>query len=417
MPRLSDSMEEGTIVAWLKSDGDEVRAGEPLVEIETDKATSAYEAELDGILEIVAAEGTTVALGQPIATIDAAVTAGQSTGSELPPVPATGERRTVTEPPARPPGPAPAPARDAPLTQADRPTHAPSAPSRAPASPVARRMAREHGIDLDALAATVRGRINKSDVEQAIAERAASPTTPAAPAVGGSSGAGAPGRRIPLTRVQTLIAQRMVATKTTVPEFIVAMTVDAVPCRELRDQLKAQEIGSPPSINDLIVRAVAVALKRHPRLNSSLIGDAVELHEHVNIGIAVATDDALHVPVVRNADQRSVLSIAAEARRLADSVRAGTVTPADLDGGTFTVSNLGMFGVSRFTAIINAPQAAILAVGGFEIRDGRHTMELTLTCDHRVVYGAHAAAFLGDVRALLENPLRLLVEAAVERAA
>ena len=216
-------------------------------------------------------------------------------------------------------------------------------------------------------------------------------------------------RRIPLSRVQALIAERMTAAKSTVPEFTVSIDVDAARATALRADLNAQGLRPVPSVNDFVVRAaaLALALAEHPRLNARFDAGALVYHDDVNVGIAVATEEALHVPVIRRADVLPLTALATESRRLAGAVRDGRITPQELAGGTFTVSNLGMFGVSRFTAVINAPQAAILAVGGF---DDRARMELTLTCDHRVVYGAHAAAFLARVRELLENPFTILVD-------
>lgn len=385
LPRLSDSMEEGTIVQWLKQPGDEVQVGDELAEVETDKATTTCEADAAGtLLELLVAEGETVALGAPIALI--------------------GDRAELQQRPA--------------LVGAA----ADDAPSRAKASPVARRLAAALGIDLAGLTGSgPNGRIVKADVE------AIAPAATAAPARNGGEPAGTPppppppaddATRVELTRLQQTVARRMAEAKSTQPEFVVRTHVDMEQARALREQLRAGSAvdDSPvPSYNDLVVRACAKALREHPRANGRYRDGAFELHDKVNVGIAVAGEDTLLVPVVRDADVKSLGRIAAESRDLAARARAGQLTAPELAGGTFTVSNLGMFGVTSFTAVLNGGQAAILAVGALSpqpvVVDGeisvRHRVELSLTCDHRILYGADAAAFLARVRALLEQPLAL----------
>ena len=461
MPRLSDSMEEGTILRWLKADGDEVQRGEELVEIETDKATMTYEADAAGVLAIVAAEGDTLPIGQVIATIGggaepAAVGAGAQ-GASAPAVEAAeppaaapeagaGPAAAAPEPGARPAAPRRAARRGEVAGGADAPAQ-PAAPGpavssngdaadgRVKASPVARRIARERGVDLSALRGSgPGGRIVKADVEAA-----ATGTAAAAPAGRGArgSGAGRPGaRRTPpppvvtsetgtakgdvqvqeLTRTQSLIARRMAESKATIPEFTIQTTVDMEGCVALRAQLKGVAGERPvPSYNDLVVKAAALALREHPRANGSYRDGRFELFSRVNVGVAVAAQDALVVPTIFDADQKTLGQIAAESRALAERVRAAAITPPELSGGTFTVSNLGMYGVTEFTAVINPPQAAILAVGAMAprvvVRDGevvaRHTMDVTLACDHRILYGAEAALFLARIRELLEQPISL----------
>jgi pyruvate dehydrogenase E2 component (dihydrolipoamide acetyltransferase) len=297
------------------------------------------------------------------------------------------------------------------------------------ASPTARRMAEALGVDLASVSGTgPGGRIVKEDVEAAANRAAPAPPAPAAatssppaesPAESPAAPAapGAPTLQ-QLTSVQKVVARRMVESRTTVPEFELHVVVDMERAVALRAALKAAaREGQPvPSFNDMVVRASALALRRHPRANGSYRDDAFHLHERVNVGVAVAAQDALLVPVVPDADVKSLGAIARETRELALRGREGRLTPAQLDGGTFTVSNLGMFGVRSFTAVINVPQAAILAVGALERRpfaDGdavvvRHLMDLTLCCDHRILYGADAAAFLAELRANLEMPERLL---------
>ena len=271
------------------------------------------------------------------------------------------------------------------------------------ASPVARRMAAERGIDLAAIEGSgPRGRIVRGDVE-AIA---------AAPAAGTAAAPSADAERIQPTRVQQLIARRMIEAKATVPEFELCSEVDMGACLALRERRKAAAEAVVPSVNDIVVRACALALREQPRVNSAYVEEQFELRHRVNVGIAVASSDALVVPTIFDADRLSLAEIAAESRRLAERVRAGTIMPAELGEGTFTVSNLGMFGIESFTAVINPPQAAILAVGAtVERLRPRHgkaevcsVMGLTLTCDHRILYGADGARFLTRVKALLEDP-------------
>ncbi|MGZ6709478.1 MAG: dihydrolipoamide acetyltransferase family protein [Solirubrobacteraceae bacterium] len=304
------------------------------------------------------------------------------------------------------------------------------------ASPVARRMAREMGLELASLQGSgPGGRIVKSDVEAAARgggvqapERESEPAAPEPeapqvtappppePVVSGDGQTAKGDVEVrELSRLQQTIARRMAESKATVPEFTISTTVDMEGCVALRGQLKELAGGGTPSYNDMVVKACAIALREHPRANGSYKDGRFELYSRVNIGVAVAADDALVVPTVFDADKKSLSQIARDARTLAERVRAGAVTPPELGGGTFTVSNLGMFGVSNFEAVINPPQAAILAVGAMEqravVRDGqivaRHVMDITLSCDHRILYGADAAQFLARIRALLEQPLAL----------
>ena len=298
------------------------------------------------------------------------------------------------------------------------------------ASPIARRLARENDLDLRQVTGTgPAGRIVKADVLSALEGRGAAapvaapdaPAPAAAPAAEGpaTTGAGNKGEVTyeELNRTQQVIARRMAESKATVPEFTVSTDVDMEAARELRAQLKAAAVEGQavPSFNDMVVKASALALREFPRANGSYKDGRFELHSRVNVGVAVAADDALIVPTVFDADRKSLGEIARTTRELAASVRDGSIRPPELAGGTFTVSNLGMFGIDHFTAVINPPQAAILAVGAIEpravVRDGelvaRHTMTMTLTCDHRILYGADAARFLARIRELLENPLQL----------
>jgi pyruvate dehydrogenase E2 component (dihydrolipoamide acetyltransferase) len=449
MPRLSDSMEEGTILKWLKSDGDEVKRGEELVEIETDKANMTYEADSDGTLTIVAKEGDTLPVGDTIARL--------GDGSEAPEEDASAdEDEAPEEEPA---------AEEVPEDEADAsgngkreeaPEPAPAqaeAPSgngggdRIKASPVAKRMAREMGVELGELKGSgPGGRIVKADVEAAAkggaatAEAEAPPKEQAPPkeeeaAAPAAEQEAAPKQDVPapvisgdkqagrgetteqdLTRLQKTVARRMAESKATAPDFVLTVEVDMEEAVALRKQLKAAAGDQPaPSFNDFVIKASALALRDFPRANGAYRDGKFELYGRVNVGMAVAGQDALVVPTVFDADSKSLGHIARESRALAERVRAGAITPPELSSGTFTVSNLGMFGIKRFVAVINPPQAAILAVGALEprpvVRDRkvevRSMMELTLSCDHRILYGADAAEFLAKIREYLENPLRL----------
>ena len=415
MPRLSDSMEEGTIIKWLKSEGDEVARGDELVEIETDKATMTYEADSDGVLQIVAAEGDTLPVGEVIARLDGAGAAsgGGDEASEAEAEPEEAEPEAA-EPEAAEPEAAQAEAAE-PEAPEPEPEPAPAAESdggeRVKASPIARRMAREKGLELTSLRGTgPGGRIVKADVESATPTAAPEAAPAAAPEPAAATGKGE-SELVELTRTQQLIARRMAESKATVPDFALNMDIDMEAAVAMRTQLK--EVAEVvPSFNDMVVKACALALREYPRANGSYKDGRFELHGRINVGVAVAAQDALIVPTIFDADRKSLGEIARVARELATKVREGTIAPPELSGGTFTVSNLGMYGITSFTAVINPPQAAILAVGAIEQRpavvDGeivpRHRMAVTLACDHRILYGADAAEFLARVRDLLEQP-------------
>jgi pyruvate dehydrogenase E2 component (dihydrolipoamide acetyltransferase) len=412
MPRLSDSMEEGTILKWLKASGDEVKLGEPIAEIETDKATMTYEADGAGFLQIVAGEGDTLAIGAVIAHLLASA-------DEVAAAPSAGGAAPAAAPKAAEGEPAPAAAEPEPAAATATAVATAAAPAggRVKASPVARRIAAELGVDLAAIAGSgPDGRIVKADV---MAAANGSATRPAAPAAADGDGQGAKGavEVIEPTRTQQLIARRMASAKATIPEFQVTVEVDAESAFELREQLRGQT-EPLPSVNDLVIKACALALRAHPGVNAAYVDGHFERYGRVNIGVAVAGPETLIVPTVFDADTKLLTEIATATRALAAKVRDGTVTPPELAGATFTVSNLGMLGVARFTAVINPPQAAILAVGAANPRavvgpDGslsaRRVMELTISADHRIVYGADAADFLATVRKRLERPAGLLL--------
>jgi len=447
MPRLSDTMEEGTILRWLKADGEQVARGEELVEIETDKATMTYESDQAGVLEIVAGVGSTLEFGALIARVGAG-----APGDTSAPV-SSGARAVEAQPGGQQPNggiaaastpnaPAPGASDDAPAPAAS--SEAAASAERVKASPLARRIAGESGVDLHTLTGTgPGGRIVKADV---LAGAAATPDAGTAPAVGGAPNAAevpngdtAPDRgaaglegvttakgettTVELSRTQQTIARRMAESKATIPDFTLLIDVDMEECVKLRAQLKQisqheREPGAPgvaeqlkaPTYNDMVVKACALALREHPTANGSYRDGRLQLYSRVNVGVAVAAENALVVPTVFDADEKSLGEIARETHALADRVRSGAITPPELGGGTFTVSNLGMYGVKSFTAIINPPQAGILSVGALAPRPvvhddrlvARNTMTLTLACDHRILYGAEAAQFLARIRELLE---------------
>jgi len=412
MPRLSDTMEEGTILRWLKGNGEHVARGEELVEIETDKAAMTYESDLEGALQIVAEEGQTLPVGAVIAYVgQPAAEAVPSASPDAGAAAAPGE--TATFPDAVPAAQTPAAA-------------GPDAGGeRVKASPLARRVALERGVELRGLSGSgPGGRIVKADVVGSAAE---APVPSASEAVATAKGTTT---TVELTRTQQTVARRMAESKATIPDFSIQIEVDMEECVALRSELKrlapadagseAATLGSP-TYNDMVVKASALALREHPHANGSYRDGRLQLHSRVNVGVAVAAQDALVVATVFDADEKSLGEIARETRTLADRVRTGAITPPELGGGTFTVSNLGMYGVRSFTAIINPPQAAILSVGSLERRavvvDGgaggageivaRSTMMLTLVCDHRILYGAEAARFAARIRELLQAPAAL----------
>ncbi len=427
MPRLSDSMEEGTILRWLKSQGDEVARGEELVEIETDKANMVYEAPDAGTLvEILAGEGDTLPIGQVIARVGEAGEKPSGDGA------GAAESETTSAPATQAPVAASSSSAGAQAEATPEPPPAaePSGDGRAKASPLARRIAREKGLDLGALAGSgPGGRIVKADVERAIATGPApAPAAPAAPSPAATAEPTPGAREQPetakgtvshedLTKLQQTVARRMAESKATAPHFQLSAEIDMSRAVAARARIKAEakEGEVVPSFNDMVIKACAIALREHPRANGAYRDGRLELYSRINVGVAVAGQNALVVPTIFDADLKGLRQIASEARALAQRVREGTVTPPELSGGTFTVSNLGMYGISNFQAVINPPQAGILAIGAITetpvVRDGAittaHVMGVTLACDHRILYGADGAIFLGRVRALLEEPVGL----------
>jgi pyruvate dehydrogenase E2 component (dihydrolipoamide acetyltransferase) len=408
MPRLSDSMEEGTIVGWLKNDGDHVDSGDALVEVETDKATMTYEADASGYLRIVVPAGEVARIGAVIARLlpEPVGASGLSSPSAPQAAPAIAVADAVV-------------AVGAPsvATHGDGASPVRNNDGRAVASPLARRVAAEHGIDLQTLSGSgPNGRIIRADVERALDGPAPTAIQPA-PALTPAAAKGE-STVVAASRAQQVIARRMAESKATMPEFCLSTEIEMTGATALRRQLRdaLESIGGPvPSYNDFIVKACATALRAFPQVNGSYKDGDFELYSRINVGIAVATPDSLVVPTVVDADRKSLGEIARESRRLAERVRSQEITPPEVSGGTFTISNLGMFGISEFVAVINPPQAAILAVGKIEerpvVRDGeivsREIMKATLVADHRILYGAYAAQFLERVKHLLESPILL----------
>jgi pyruvate dehydrogenase E2 component (dihydrolipoamide acetyltransferase) len=381
-------MESGTIVKWLKSEGDPVEKGEPLYELDTDKVTQEVEADASGVLlKIAVAEGE-VEVGKTIAVIGEQGEQVETTAEEPP-----REEKQEAEP--------------APKQVAQtRETASSTVNGRIKASPLARRIARERGIELSAVAGTgPEGRVVAEDVERAAA--GAAPTPRAAPAPVSEDV-----EVEQLSSMRKTIARRLTEAWQA-PVFQLGITVDMGRALEVRRRLvELQGDGAKPTISDLITKVCAAALMRHRAVNALYKGDAIELHPTANIGIAVAIPNGLVVPVIPSCERKTIAEIASARAELVDRARSGKLQQGDLEGGTFTISNLGMFGIERFIAVLNPPQAAILAVGSTEDRpvvvDGevvvRQRMELTLTCDHRAVDGATGAQFLGDVKAFLEEP-------------
>ena len=491
MPRLSDTMEEGTIASWLKKPGEQVNKGDVIAQIETDKATMDLTAFEAGTLqEILAPEGSTVAIGEPVARIGsgpagdakaapaeakerpaeakepsaeakappaekaATPPAAEETGSETPQTEEArenvSEAAEPTESPARQEQrPTTTDTTEAPAQPRQRQTPSgPTEPSEAPAqgaeaadgkvraSPMARHIAAEHGLDISRISGSgPQGRVIRADVEAALsapggAEAPAAPSAEAPPpsaAAQPSAGApqpaaapaGADDERVNLSQMRRTIARRMAESTRTVPHFFLTTTVDATEMASLRKQINAQlpEDGVKITFNDMVVKGAAIAIRKVPEVNVSFADDSLIRHKRVHIGVAVATERGLIVPVIRDVDQKSIGQVGRETRDLAERANSGKLQPTEYSGGTFTVSNLGMFGVEQFTAVINPPEAAILAVGAI-VREPtelngqvvlRERMKLTLSVDHRALDGAIGARYLQALKAILEKPMQLLV--------
>jgi pyruvate dehydrogenase E2 component (dihydrolipoamide acetyltransferase) len=409
MPKMGDSMEEGTLQSWLKKVGDQVSYGEIVAEIATEKATIEIPStEAGPLTEILVQEGQTVPVGTVIAII--------------------GERSKAAAAPAKDAG---APVEKAPEATAAKPAEAtpaeapaetaPADGQRVKASPLARKVAKEHGVDLSTLKGTgPGGRIIEADVEQALKSGAtaqpAAAVTSAAP-IQGVPASNLPGQRKAMSTMRKVIARRLLQSKQTVPHFYLTLDVDMRAAAKLRAEFNAGAGEDRRiSFNDLVVRACVLALEKFPAVYSQIDGESILTPDQINVGIAVALDDGLIVPVIKDALNKSISTIGRETRSLAERARKGGLGPDDYTGGTFTVSNLGMFDVTQFQAIINPPETAIVAVGairetpiveGGQIVVGKQ-MYLTISADHRVADGSVAAQFMQEVKRLLQSPLNLL---------
>ena len=413
MPKLSDTMTEGVVAEWTKKVGDKVASGEVLAEIETDKATMEFESFYDGVLLHIGVEkgkGAPVnailaIIGEAGEDVNAILASEGTTASAATPVEEE-KPVTLTTSPA-PITPAPAPA-NAPTPA---PVAAANANGRVIASPLAKKLAEEKGIDLNALAGTGEaGRIVKRDVDHYV------PYTPAERSFSSAPAGVESYTDENVSQMRKTIARRLAESKFTAPHFYLTLDIDMDNAIKARKSMNTLE-GVKVSFNDMVVKAVAMSLKQHPTVNSSWLGDVIRRNHHVHIGVAVAVEDGLLVPVLRFADTKGLNQIGAEVKEFAQKAKDKKLQPADWEGNTFTISNLGMFGIEAFTAIVNPPDACILAVGGIKevpvVKNGQvvpgNVMKVTLSCDHRVVDGASGSAFLQTFKGYMENPVNMLL--------
>nr|WP_287936725.1 pyruvate dehydrogenase complex dihydrolipoamide acetyltransferase [Algoriphagus sp.] len=420
MPKMSDTMQEGTIAAWLKKVGDTVKSGEIIAEVETDKATMELESYEDGVLlyigveagNSVAVDGVIAVIGEKGADYETLLKAHQSGGKSSAPA------ETPTTPPAAEK--IEAPAAPAPQTAAPATTAVPATSGeRVKASPLAKKIAAEKGLDIRQVPGSGEGgRIVKKDVETFVP--AVSPMAAAAPVSSAAAPAPMIGqesfREEKVSQMRKTIAKRLAESKYSAPHFYLTMEINmdkAIEARKSMNEFSPVKI----SFNDMVIKAAAAALRQHPKVNSSWLGDKIRYNDHIHIGMAVAVEEGLLVPVIRFADSLSLSQISNQAKTLGGKAKNKELQPKDWEGNTFTISNLGMFGIEEFTAIINPPDACILAVGGIKetviVKDGQmkigNIMKVTLSCDHRVVDGAVGSAFLQTLKGLLEDPVRILI--------
>lgn len=416
MPKLSDTMTEGVVAEWTKKVGDKVSSGEVLAEIETDKATMEFESFYDGVLLHIGVEkGKAAPVNSVLAVIGkegediSALLAGASSSAPAPAAAPVKDEVKAAEPaPAAVPSPAPvAPAAAAPVA----PVASSNGSGRVFASPLAKKIAEEKGIDISAVAGTGEsGRIVKRDVDHYV------PYTPASRAVSIAPAGVESYTDENISQMRKTIARRLAESKFTAPHFYLTLDIDMDNAMKARKSMNQME-GVKVSFNDMVIKAVAMSLKQHPAINSSWLGDVIRRNHHVNIGVAVAVDEGLLVPVVRFADTKGLVQIGSEVREYAQKAKDKKLQPSDWEGNTFTISNLGMFGIESFTAIVNPPDSCILAVGGIKevpvVKNGQvvpgNVMKVTLSCDHRVVDGASGAAFLQTFKNYMENPVNMLL--------
>lgn len=405
MPKLSDTMTEGVVAAWHKKVGDQVSSGELLAEIETDKATMEFESYQDGfLLHIGVGEGGNAPVDSLLCIIGAKGEDISGLLNQAPSAPAAESAKPSATPAApAPAAPAPAPA---PVMQAVVAVQETSSNGRLKASPLARKMAEDKGIAIENVAGSgENGRIVKRDVENFVPMRQ---TAAAAHGVEQF-------QDVAVSQMRKTIARRLAESKFTAPHFYLTLSIDMDNAMAARKAINMQE-GVKVSFNDMVIKACALALKQHPAVNAAWMGDTIRYNKHVHVGVAVAVEDGLLVPVIRFADSKGLSSINDEVKVLADKAKSKKLQPQEWEGNTFTISNLGMFGIEEFTAIINPPDSCIMAVGAISqvpvVKNGQvvpgNVMKVTLSCDHRVVDGASGAAFLQTVRQYLENPVTML---------
>ena len=412
MPKMSDTMQEGTIASWLKKVGDDIKSGEIIAEVETDKATMELESYDDGTLlyigveagDSVPVDGVIAVIGEKGADFETLLKAQKSNSSESAPEPkkeAAPEKESAPEPEKK-------------SAPAATPVASTSDGERIKASPLAKKMAEEKGLDIRQVSGSGEGgRIVKKDIENFVPAAApqAAPVAGAAPAIGQESY-----KEEKVSQMRKVIAKRLAESKFGAPHFYLTMEINmdkAIEARKSMNEVSPVKI----SFNDMVIKAAAAALRQHPKVNSSWLGDKIRYNEHIHIGMAVAVEEGLLVPVIRFADNLSLSQISTQAKSLGGKAKNKELQPKDWEGNTFTISNLGMFGIDEFTAIINPPDACILAVGGIKetviVKDGQmqigNIMKVTLSCDHRVVDGSVGSAFLITLKSLLEDPVRILV--------
>ncbi len=404
MPKMSDTMTEGVLAKWHKKVGDKIKSGDLVAEVETDKATMDFESFQEGtLLYIGVKEGEAVPVdhiiailgneGEDYAALLKEAPSAQSTSTNAEPAKAVAEQKTETKSTPAAPG----------ISSDDR----------IKASPLAKKIAKEKGIDLTKVPGSAdNGRITKKDVEKFKSDPSGTSANISIPSFTGKESYS----EVPVSQMRKTIAKRLSESKFTAPHFYLTIAVDMSSAMEART--KMNEVAPVKiSFNDIVLKAVAISLKQHPKVNASWLGDKIRYNDHVNIGVAVAVEDGLLVPVVRFADGKSLSHISAEVKDFAQKAKDKKLQPSDWEGSTFTISNLGMFGIEEFTAIINPPDACILAIGSIQeipvVKNGQvvpgNVMKLTLSCDHRAVDGATGSAFLQTLKSMLEEPVRLLV--------
>lgn len=424
MPKLSDTMTEGVVAEWHKKVGDAVKSGELLAEIETDKATMEFESFYDGVLLHIGVEkGKTAPVNALLAIIgekgeDIKSLIGSSAGKAEAPAEEKKEEKKADEPKkeeakeVKAEEKAPAAVTAAPKTAAPAVSNT-SANGRILASPLAKKLAEEKGVDLSFITGTGEGgRITKRDVDHYVPYDA--PARPAAVSGGGALSESFVDE--PVSQMRKTIARRLGESKFTAPHFYLTISLDMDNAIAARKSMNSNE-GVKVSFNDMVIKAASMALRKHPAINSSWLGDVIRRNNHVHIGVAVAVEEGLLVPVIRFADSKGLMQIGEEVKVLAQKAKDKKLQPAEWEGNTFTISNLGMFGIEQFTAIINSPDSCILAVGGISqepvVKNGQvvpgNIMKVTLSCDHRVVDGATGAAFLQTFKQYMENPVMMLV--------